>query len=32
MRLEKEKTGIARHRRWRGLKDTLYDYGQWLKL
>lgn len=32
MRLEKDKTGIARHRRWRGLKDTLYDYGQWLKL
>ena len=32
MRLEKDKTGIARHRQWRGLKDTLYDYGQWLKL
>ena len=32
MRLEKDKTGIARHRRWRGLKDTLYYYGQWLKL
>lgn len=32
MRLEKDKTGIYRHRHWRGLKDTLYDYGQWLKL
>ena len=32
MRLEKDKTGIYRHRHWRGLKDTLYDYSQWLRL
>ena len=27
-----DKTGIYKHREWRGLGDTLYDYGQWLKL
>ena len=25
-------TGIARHREWRGLKDTWYDYCQWMKI
>lgn len=25
------KTGIAKHREWRGVGDTLYDYGAWLK-
>ena len=25
-----DKTGIAKHREWRGLKDTFYDYTQWL--
>ena len=25
-----DKTGIARHREWRGLKDTAYDYVQWV--
>jgi len=25
------KTGIAKHREWRGLEDTVYDYNQWLK-
>ena len=28
----KPKTCIYKHREWRGLKDTLYDFGQWLKL
>ena len=23
-------SGIARHREWRGLKDTFYDYTQWV--
>mgnify|MGYP000269644553 CR=1 FL=1 len=22
-------SGIAKHREWRGLKDTFYDYAQW---
>lgn len=30
--LYKEKTAILKHRQWRGLKDTWYDYTQWLKL
>ena len=25
-------TNIERHREWRGLKDTWYDYTQWIKL
>ena len=25
-------TAIEKHRRWRGLKDTAYDYGQWCRL
>lgn len=25
------KTGVAKHREWRGVKDTLYDYSAWLK-
>ena len=25
-----DKTGIAKHREWRGLKDTFYDYIQWM--
>ncbi len=24
-----DRTGIAKHREWRGLKDTWYDYTQW---
>lgn len=27
-----EKTAILKHREWRGLIDTAYDYGQWCKL
>ena len=23
-------SGIAKHREWRGLKDTFYDYLQWV--
>ena len=26
------KTGIYKHREWRGLKDTAFDYGQWCVL
>ncbi len=26
-----DKTGIAKYREWRGVKDTLYDYGAWLQ-
>ena len=26
-----DKTGIAKYREWRGLKDTWYDYCQWIK-
>lgn len=25
-------TGLARHREWRGLKDTWYDYIEWMKI
>lgn len=25
-----DKTGIAKHREWRGLANTVYDYAQWL--
>ena len=25
-----DKTGVAKWREWRGVKDTLYDYTQWL--
>lgn len=25
-----DKTGVARHREWRGLRDTAYDYYRWL--
>lgn len=25
-----DKTGIAKHREWRGLEDTWYDYTQWV--
>jgi len=25
-----DKTGIAKYREWRGVKDTVYDYSQWL--
>ncbi len=25
-----DKTGVAKFREWRGVKDTLYDYSQWL--
>ena len=25
-----DKTGIAKHREWRGLEDTWYDFTQWL--
>jgi len=28
----KEGSGIAKHREWRGFKDTAYDFGQWCKL
>ncbi|MBQ6465188.1 MAG: 2-hydroxyacyl-CoA dehydratase [Oscillospiraceae bacterium] len=28
----KKGTAIARHREWRGLRDTVYDYGQWCRL
>jgi len=26
-----DKTGIAKHREWRGVEDTLFDYSVWLK-
>lgn len=26
-----DKTGVAKYREWRGIRDTLYDYGQWMK-
>ena len=29
-KLHKDKTGILKHREWRGLKDTMYDYYRWL--
>ena len=25
-----DKTGVAKYREWRGVKDTFYDYTQWL--
>lgn len=25
-----DKTGVAKYREWRGVKDTFYDYSQWL--
>lgn len=31
-RLYRDKTAILKHREWRGLRDTWYDYTQWLKL
>jgi len=31
-KLYKDKTAILKHRQWRGLKDTWYDYTQWCKL
>lgn len=31
-KLYADKTAILKHREWRGLKDTFYDYTQWLKL
>jgi len=27
-----EGTGIYRHREWRGLRDTAYDYAKWVQL
>ena len=27
-----DKTGIYKHREWRGVEDTLYDYSKWLEL
>ncbi len=30
--MQHEVTGIYKHREWRGFKDTMYDYSQWLKL
>lgn len=30
-KLHKEKTGILKHREWRGLRDTAYDYYRWLR-
>lgn len=26
-----DKTGIAKYREWRGVRDTFYDYSQWIK-
>lgn len=26
-----DKTGVAKWREWRGVKDTMVDYGAWLK-
>lgn len=31
-KLYKDKTAIYKHREWRGLTDTCYDYFMWLKL
>ena len=28
--LHEDKTGLLKHREWRGLKDTLVDYWRWL--
>ena len=27
-----DKTGLYKHREWRGLKDTWYDYVEWVKV
>lgn len=29
-KLHQDKTGLLKHREWRGLDDTLYDYYRWL--
>ena len=29
-KLHKDKTGILKHREWRGIADTMYDYYRWL--
>lgn len=29
-KLHEDKTGLLRHREWRGISDTLYDYYRWL--
>ena len=26
-----DKTGVAKYREWRGVHDTMVDYGAWLK-
>ncbi len=26
-----DKTGVAKYREWRGVKDTFYDYSAWIK-
>ena len=31
-KLYHDRTAIMRHREWRGVKDTFYDYCQWMKL
>ena len=28
--LHQDKTGLLKHREWRGISDTLYDYYRWL--
>ena len=28
--MHEDKTGLLKHREWRGLKDTMYDYYRWL--
>ena len=27
--LHEDKTGLLKHREWRGFKDTMYDYYRW---
>ena len=29
-KLHEDKTGLLKHREWRGISDTLYDYYRWL--
>ena len=29
-KLYKEHTAVLKHREWRGVKDTMYDYYRWL--
>ena len=29
--LLEDKTGLLKHREWRGLSDTLFDFGFWMK-